>query len=76
MVQQITAREIKSPSRIGGQDMKELREYKKELYEYAKTVVDLEQGESPREWVDSMIEALREDGKIIKDCAGREYVED
>ena len=41
--------------------MKTLKEVKKEMLEYAKEVVDLEDGESPKDWVDAYISTLRED---------------
>ena len=45
--------------------IKRLSVVKKEMLEYAKEVVDLEPGESPKDWVDVYIAALKEDGKII-----------
>lgn len=54
---------------------KTLTAFRKEMMEYAKEVVDLEPGETPKDWVDAYIDALKEDGKIVKD-GKRTYVLD
>lgn len=46
--------------------MKKLAEVKKEMLKYARTVVDLEEGETPRDWVNTYIQCLQEDGLIVK----------
>lgn len=53
--------------------MKKLKDLRKEMLEYAKEVVDLEDGESPKDWVDAYVDALREDGMIFK-IGKTEYV--
>lgn len=55
--------------------MKTLAQVKKEMLNYAKTVVDLEEGETPRDWVDAYVDALREDGYVVR-IGGKEYVKD
>ena len=55
--------------------MKTLSKVKKEMLHYAHKVVDLEEGETPQDWVDIYIEALREDGLIIT-IDGIEYVKE
>ena len=55
--------------------MQKLSELKKSMLEYASTVVDLEEDETPEDWVECMIECLRDDGliHIVDDV---EYVDD
>lgn len=50
---------------------KPLSVVKKEMLDYAKTTVDLEPGETPMDWVRTYMDALREDGKIVKE--GNKY---
>lgn len=55
--------------------MKTLKEFRKEMLEYARNTVDLEDGETPKDWVDTYIDTLKEDGMIVK--VGRTlYVKD
>ena len=59
----------------GGKDLTPLKEFKKQMLEYAKTTVDLEEGETPRTWVNTYIKALEEDGHIVT-IGGIKYVLD
>ena len=55
--------------------MQTLSSFKKEMLQYARTVVDLDVGETPKEWVDAYIEALKEDGKIVT-VNGKQFVKE
>lgn len=55
--------------------MKTLTQVKKEMLSYARTNVDLEEGETAKDWVDTFVEALREEGSIVV-INGKEYVKD
>ena len=55
--------------------MKTLAEYKRYMRDYAKTNVDLEEGETPRDWLNAMLDALEEEGSIVT-INGKKYVKD
>jgi len=55
--------------------MQTLTQFKKEMLVYAKTVVDLEDGETPKDWVNAYINAMREDGLIVT-INGKQFVKE
>lgn len=43
-----------------------LSDFLLEMLEYARTVVDLEDGETPEQWVNDYYKTVYESGKVIK----------
>ena len=46
--------------------MKTLSKFKAEMRDYFKLCVDPEEGETFADWFETLMDALREDGKVVK----------
>lgn len=50
-------------------------QFRKKMLEYAKEVVDLEDGETPKDWVDTYIDAIKEERNLVTKN-GRKYIKE
>ena len=49
-------------------------QFKKDMRKYFNTTVDAEEGETFNEWFSALMDAIEEEGNLIKDGCGRKYI--